>query len=827
MNSSRFALSFATAVLVLGVFSTPARAERAAIISPADATPLERLAAREVRRYVYLRTGDLLPNRDTRGPGTSILVGRSDRLIVLDVLPSSEAPLNDQEYSITSVARGDDRLVCVTGGSDVAVLYAAYRFAELLGVRFYLHGDVVPDDRGRFTLPSVNERGAPRFALRGIQPFHDFAEGPDWWGVDTYKAIIGQLPKLGMNFIGLHTYPIVEPTVWIGAAEDVGPDGKVRSSYPTRYYNTAKTVGWGYNAKKTGDYACGGALLFDRDDYGSDVMRGLTPEPATPEASNEMFERTGRLLAEAFGYATSLDIKTCVGTETPLAIPDSVRERWKETPDLTKKLYEGIFTRIIKTYPLDYYWLWTPEGWTWESVKPEQIDATVKDILLARDALTAVGAPFQLATCGWVLGPQADRALFDRVLPKDVSVSCINRAVGHDPVDPGFAQVQGRGKWAIPWLEDDPALASPQLWVGRMNRDAQDALTYGCTGLMGIHWRTRILAPNVAALAQASWSRGGGNANAPLVDPITFYADWVLHEFGPGVATDAARIFVSVDGKLPRPSDWVGGPGGFAPDKRPWETVAPEYAFVDEFARLDRSVRGAGNRARFEYWRETFEFLRGTGHMRCVYFTFSESLKKAKAETDAARQKQLAREEVLPLRVDLVAVIRDAYEHLLATVNTPGEMGTVCNFEQHTFPVLLDAPGHELEAMLGGPLPPEAQLPKTYTGPPRVFVPVVRTALQAGEPLRVTAVVLDARQPKKITLRARPLGQGNFQRVAFRHAARNTYTVELDVSHGPLAGQDFEYYVDVRTAKGGTLKWPPTAPRVNQTVVVTSTSPTR
>jgi hypothetical protein len=395
--------------------------------------------------------------------------------------------------------------------------------------------------------------------------------------------------------------------------------------------------------------------------------------------------------------------------------------------------------------------------------------------------------------------------------------------VGHDPVEPGFAQVQGRGKWAIPWLEDDPALASPQLWVERMNRDAEDALRYGCTGLMGIHWRTRILAPNVAALAQASWSRGGGNdaGNAPLVDPNAFYADWTLHEFGPAVAKDAARIFVLVDGKLPRPSDWVGGPGGFAPDKRPWETVAPEYAFVDEFARLGQSVRGSGNRARFEYWCETFEFLRATARMRCAYSACTAALDKAKAEPDTERKRQVAREEVLPRHIQLVETIQDAYAHLLATVNTPGEMGTVCNFEQHTFPVLLDAPGRELEAMLGGPLPPEARLPKTYTGPPRVFVPIVRTALQAGEPLRLTAVVLDARQPKKITLQVRPLGQGDFQRVAFEHAARNTYTVELDVPHGALAGQDFEYYVDVRTAKGGTLKWPPTAPRVSQTVVVT------
>ena len=87
-------------------------------------------------------------------------------------------------------------------------------------------------------------------------------------------------------------------------------------------------------------------------------------------------------------------------------------------------------------------------------------------------AAEKVGTPFTLATCGWVLGPPDDRALFDKVLPKNCPLSCINREVGHAPVEPGFAKVEGRPKWAIPWMEDDPALIIPQLWAGRMREDA-------------------------------------------------------------------------------------------------------------------------------------------------------------------------------------------------------------------------------------------------------------------------------------------------------------------------------------------------------------------
>ena len=99
-------------------------------------------------------------------------------------------------------------------------------------------------------------------------------------------------------------------------------------------------------------------------------------------------------------------------------------------------------------------------------MKEEQIKATMDDLAHAIAAREKVQAPFKLATCGWVLGPQQDRAMFDKVLPKDVAVSCINRQVGYTPVDAGFAEVQGRSKWAIPWMEDDPALERAAV-VGR------------------------------------------------------------------------------------------------------------------------------------------------------------------------------------------------------------------------------------------------------------------------------------------------------------------------------------------------------------------------
>jgi hypothetical protein len=397
------------------------------------------------------------------------------------------------------------------------VLYGAYAFAEKLGIRFYLHGDVAPDVRKPLVLYNFDETREPLFATRGILPFHDFPEGPDWWNQDDYLSHLGQLAKMRMNFIGLHCYPEgnvgPEPLVWIGQPRDLNPDGTVKTAYPARWANTADPNGWNYAAMKTSEFCGGAAELFEEDDYGPDVQRGFMPRSRTPEESVELFNRTGRQMGVVFAAAKRLGIQTCIGTETPLTIPGQVRERLRQEgkdpadPQVVKELYTGMFQRIAATCPVDYYWLWTPEGWTWSGNTPAQFEVVKADIGAALAALKDLGNPFNLATSGWVLGPQHDRAALEKFLPAKVPMSCINRKVGHDGVEPAFANLTGRPKWAIPWMENDPNMVGPQPWVARMRYDAVDARRFGCNGLLGIHWRTRALAPNIAALAAASWDQ--------------------------------------------------------------------------------------------------------------------------------------------------------------------------------------------------------------------------------------------------------------------------------------------------------------------------------
>ena len=412
-------------------------------------------------------------------------------------------------------------------------------------------------------------------------------------------------------------------------------------------------------------------------------------------------------------------------------MPTAVKERLQAAgkdpadPAVVQELYEGMFRRIAKTHPLDYYWLWTPEDWTWKPVPQPQIDATMADFRAVLAAAKKVKPPFTLATCGWVLGPPQTPALFDEFLPKDMPMSCINRQVGNTPVEPGFAKVQGRPKWAIPWLEDDPGLTMPQLWAGRMRRDAADALKYGCTGLMGIHWRTRILGPNVSALAQAAWDQTGWNESAKdrCRRQVATCRRPISMPIGPGRSSARKR-----PSRSPRSSPaWtatcrdlpIGSPAPAAsgPTRALGKQVREQYAFVDEMAVLRPRIEGPGNLERFDYWLNNFRCLRSIAEVRCVWARFNAALVAVKAEKDPETQKKLARELVLPLRKELVAAFAELHRHLLATVNNPGEMGNVCNWQQQTLPAVLDRAGRGVGQAAGRRLARRRHAVETICGP--------------------------------------------------------------------------------------------------------------
>ena len=176
----------------------------------------------------------------------------------------------------------------------------------------------------------------------------------------------------------------------------------------------------------------------------------------SPDQCNRLFDRMGDVLRDAFSFARRLGVKTCLGTETPLVVPDQVKQRLKAAgknpadPAVVQELYEGIFQRIARTHPADYYWLWTPEGWTWAAAARRRFGPRRPTFARPWRRSRRCKPPFTLATCGWVLGPPQTPALFDDTLPKIMPMSCISRKVGNSPVEPGFRRVDGPAEMVDP-----------------------------------------------------------------------------------------------------------------------------------------------------------------------------------------------------------------------------------------------------------------------------------------------------------------------------------------------------------------------------------------
>jgi hypothetical protein len=300
---------------------------------------------------------------------------------------------------------------------------------------------------------------------------------------------------------------------------------------------------------------------------------------------------------------------------------------------------------------------------------------------------------------------------------------------------------------------------------------------------------------------------------------VDFYYDWALHQFGRQVAQPVAAIFCKIDGHLPRPSEWVKGPGSIKPDKQPWTAVSKSYTFVNELAALQPRVKGAGNRERFAYWLNNFQYLRTLGELRCLWGEYEQAMDKVKAEKDPQMQKSLASETALPLRIRIIQQVGQVYDYLLATVSNPGELGTVANWEQQILPALLDKPGQDLAKYLKSDLPPRAQLSRTYHGPLRLIVPTTRTLLSPHETFRLKVIILAEQSPREAALYWRPLGHGSFRQTPLTLVARGVYSVQLPAESITEAG--LEYYLKVRLDQGKSVVYPATAPKQNQTVVVT------
>ena len=835
-------------VAVLGAELLPAAAPSDTMIGrrvPAvitirpEASGLELLAAHEVRRYVYLRTGKVLPVKRGAVGGDRIVVTCKNRKFC-DELGQDLGP---QQFTLKTSTAGGAITWSVVGGDEVGTLYGAYRFAEKLGIRFGLDEDVVPDEPLSGGWPEFDETGKPRFVLRGLQPFHDFSVGPDWWNLQDYRNVLTQMAKLRMNFIGLHTYPSWNPSagpeanVWMGLPEDVDEQGNVRFGYEAGVVTTRR--GWEVKPFPTGQYASGAGLLFEQDEYGPDYMLDCLDWPTTGEAGAAMFNRYGDMQQKTFAHARRLGIKTCVGTESPLGVPKLLAARLAaqglkpDDPAVIRRLYEGTFLRLMQKMPVDYYWFWMPEIWLeaqpgcrgWEITTTANVE---RDLGLAQAAAKSVQAPFGWATSGWRLGTRKEPLWLDQHTPQSWAISSLNTGVGGNPVEQHYGAMTNRPRWVIGWAEDDGTAGAHcctcwdlQLWVERMFANSADASRYGCEGMLAIHWRTAAIAPNITALTQAGWDFGRAGDTPADADAVTntarsfalddFWADWGRGLFGGEVGAKAGRLIQKFDGGHVGINALIQGGAGTMD-----ASSAKFFAPLRELEALRPRIQGAGQRERLDYW---LNFIRAS-ELRVRTWVLSGRLAVKMGELnnipEADKKQDFARTAVLPLRLAVARNYEDMIAAFARCAKSPGEIGTIASIESGNRGRIVTAHDAILEKLLGQTLPAEAAVSTAYRGAPRIFVSATCTQVRASEPSEVRAFVLSSSKCTGVMLYYRPLGEGAFKQTAATHRARQAYRVALPV---PSAGT-VEYYLEATLDDGQKIHWPTTAPAINQTVVV-------
>lgn len=688
-----------------------------------DASTLEKQAAKEVRRYTFLRTGTApklkkVKDYDTLPNGDVIVVAQNASPIITELKAeygNVDAPSSDGRmgYIIKSIRKDSRNILVITGADTYTTLSAVYRFAELLGCHFNLAGDVIPDKKIAYPLniSGYDEKSQPWFEMRGNLPFYNFTAGPDTWNTADYKSFITQQAKMGFNFFGLHYYGKgsapgelegPEPHLWMGHKNDVKPDGTIKpqGAYKSYWASSFRSGGaknedgelehiWGEQPVSVSKFTSGTNKLFANDYFGSEAIG--SKEPTTQEEMATVFNNVGALLNESFTHAKRLGVKTAIGHEAPMGFEPGnpefeahiIEEDWihsclpevqarmrdvhgytlptargKNNEKFVKSLYEGMFTRIIRTHPLDYYWAWTYECWAYNTHKPsrEQIEAVADDYRYCNEVMKKMKVPFKMATFGWMVGSldSGESLEFDDDLSKNVAFGTLwDMADGPE----GIKKVieAGRKGWSSCWYEEDWGLTQPQLRLTHIYTEAAAALNAGGTqAWIAKHWRTNSVAQASAAHAQLSWdnrlpvsepmpSIADGTKKIPMFSQFdttvknrppefkkwitNFYYNWAKANFGPERAKELGSLLAKADqmvetrslrkgvkGAVPKiakglPSSIVElYPEDGDPSSEDNDNFQKSLHLYKEFCKYKNDIVGVGNRDRYMYW---YHFFKG------------------------------------------------------------------------------------------------------------------------------------------------------------------------------------------------------------------------
>ena len=890
--SSPFRLKF---LLIVFAITSASALTAQTVIYPTDASITELQAAKELRRYIFQRTGtapeiEMADSYSNLPAGDIIVVAEDGKAIITELKQeygNVDAPDSDNRkgYIIKSVDKGDGRdILVITGADSITTLNAAYRFAELIGCHFNLAGDVIPDQKLSYPIPlsGYDEKSQPWFEMRGCLPFHNFLAGPDFWSTADYKSFISQQAKMGFNFFGLHVYGEYgengdawgemegpEPHLWMGHKDDVNPDGTIKeeAAYASYWGSTFRPEfnAWSNAPVKTTDFTNGADKLFAYDEAASEAIGLKVPETPAEKAAN--FNNVGALLKESFTHARQLGIKTVLGSTAPMGFmpkpnseiekdrihfaPILSQERARDVHGITlptsrgysnevfaKAMYEGVFTRIARTHPLDYYWLWTYETMTYsgDGLNPETVHAVADDYRYCNDVMEAMNTPFKLAGFGWKVGSAGYRTPLEYV--DDVSPG-VPFGTLWDQAE-GIKQVIDAGNpgWSTVWYEEDWGLAQPQLRVGDTWLEVRAGLNAGgVQTLLAKHWRINSIAPMSLAHAQLSWdnrvpvadelltiSEGVdkypfynkwdiniNNQNSTFVDWITkFYQDWAKANFGPERSDELGALLAVADrygeshqirngvkGGIPKIAQWLPSSitefwldeGDIVDYTDP--TFLDALYIYTEFCSYKDDIVGTGNRDRYMYWYHFFQSQIELSKLVVHEFYYRDEDTRTEARKDS-----------------ILNTWGKVMSHEIQRVRNESELGIIAQLQQSTW--------HRLFKGEYG----ITDINTVYEGDNAVRAMPEITQVYENETFSQKVIFIGNGSITDPTMHYREIGNtGEFSTVTLSPIGSSSNVMKAELAN---PGYDFEYYIQ-GSIGGETVTYPVTGgngtDNINKTVI--------
>jgi hypothetical protein len=696
-----------------------------------------------------------------------------------------------EDYEIAAAGKQ----VTFNAASDQALLYSVFDFIERQGVVFGIDGETLPIDApAALNLPAPSQpwTAAPSFAVRGLLPWPDFLNCISVYNEEDFKAYFANMLRMRFNMFGMHAYTQNDPLAESYLSYDFAGAG-----HRAALEDTTMTS-WGYLPQRASTFKMGAAQFFDRETFGADATRLA--------ADNwDIADRTTKMLRAAFAYAASLGIRTGIGfepyqnpTEIVRALPPEAKAYPGGLVESTtgKDLLERRLADLLERYPMvDYVWLWEDEGANWESRKTN-IPLSVTPFKQAHEFLRRNAPNKQLVLAGWGGVVRNFQSLHQR-LPEDIVFAALSNSLGWDPVSEEYGKLGSRERWPIPWLEDDPSMWMPQFRASRFESDMKRARDFGCQGMLGIHWRHRIVDPTATYFARAAWN--------PALTAAAHYEDFSAAQAAGPRAKALAGLFVDCDQNRKIYSTFRGtyDKDGFAVQSE----ITGDYdeAFNYESIDLNRAVLPSQRQVAADFKMLMLRAASPTEKERIGYFAGFAGLTvpycdamdlaqklgdvlKAASKLRADGKEDVARSLVLrdgvPLWLTMAPLVRQTMVEFENIVSTRNDQGQLASMQNKFVRIALERLRLSIKEFLGE-LP--AEMVQAYAAAttdksacaPRIFVPTRPSMLAAGDSARIFIVVPGEATVEEVHLHVRLNGIGDLVRKFANLAGRRVYEAQL------------------------------------------------